>query len=119
LEKPSAALGFNPGRLDKDLRFLAPETLPDSLLPYIFRARTWTGRGGGGAIRKSTGWDLGLHKRNQMGFRKERPARSYGKTGASWFCEAWRCPRALVKRWNSLNHFYFLKREGGQAPETA
>jgi hypothetical protein len=50
-----------------------------------------------------------------MGFRKERPARSYGKTGASWFCESWRCPRALVKLWNSLNHFYFLKREGGQA----
>jgi hypothetical protein len=49
-----------------------------------------------------------------MGFRRERPARSYGKTGASWFCEAWRCPRALVKLWNSLNHFYFLKSEGGQ-----
>jgi hypothetical protein len=50
-----------------------------------------------------------------MGFRKERPARSYGKTGASWFCEAGRCPRALVKLWNPLNHFYFLKSEGGQA----
>ena len=43
-----------------------------SLLPFIFRARTWTGRGGGGAIRKSTGWDLSLPQRNQMGFRKER-----------------------------------------------
>jgi len=55
-----------------------------------------------------------LPQRNQMGFRKERPARSYGKTGASWFCEVWRCPRALVKLWNSLNPFYFLKSEGGQ-----
>jgi len=51
-----------------------------------------------------------------MGVRKERPARSYGKTGASWFCEARRCPRTMVKLWNSLNHFYFLKREGGQDP---
>jgi hypothetical protein len=75
LEKPSAALGFNPGRLDKDLRFLAPETLPDSLLPYIFRARTWTGRGGGGAIRKSTGWDLSFASAKPNGFpqRKARP----------------------------------------------
>jgi len=73
--------------------------LPASLLILGFDRRAWTGHGDGDAIRESTGRDLPFLRRNQKGFRKGRrkapgPASSHGKTSASWFREARRCPRA-------------------------
>jgi len=41
-------------------------------MAFVFEAKAWTGRGGGGAIRESTGWDLNFSQRSQTAFRKER-----------------------------------------------
>jgi hypothetical protein len=46
--------------------------LPPSLLAFVFEAKAWTGRGSGGAIRESTGWDHNFSRRSQKAFRKER-----------------------------------------------
>jgi len=59
------------------------------------------GRGGGAVIRESTGRDLGDHQGNpsdsaKSGGRPAASARPDGKTGASWFREARRRPRAPV-----------------------
>ena len=69
-----------------------------SLPIKVLWIKTRTGRGDGDAIRKSTGRDRSLPRRNQEGFHKERrkacgPARSHGKTTALRLCEARRRPR--------------------------
>jgi len=56
--------------------------------------------------------------RNQKGFRNERrkasgPASSHGKTYASWFREAQRCPRAPAEAPKYLIPLCFFS-EGGQ-----
>jgi len=39
-------------------------------LAFVFKAKAWTGLGGGGAIRRSTGWDQNFSQRSQTA--KER-----------------------------------------------
>jgi hypothetical protein len=63
--------------LSRFLRGLPP------LLAFVFEVKAWTGRGDGGAIRESTGRDLGLHQRNQKDFRKER-RKAYGLRLILW-----------------------------------
>jgi len=78
------------------------------------------GRGGGGAIRESTGRELRFHLRNQKGFREERrkaygSAPIHGKTSALWFREARRCPRAFPGDPKVLILLCLRKNEKGQA----
>ena len=73
--------------------------------------RAWIGRGGGGAIRGSTGRELRFHRQNQKDLRKERrkacgPAPAPGKTSALWFREARRCPRALEALGPCISTFF-------------
>jgi len=72
-----------------------------SLLSFIFEAKAWTGRGGGGAIRESTGRDLAITNdaksdSAKSGGRPAASARPYGKISTLLFREARRCPRAPV-----------------------
>ena len=103
-----------PGEMSKQNQACLP-----SLLPFIFRARTWTGRGGGGAIRKSTGWDLSLPQRNQMGFRKER-RKACGlrpfllKNQRLVVLRSVALPPRPGEALELLEPFLFLKSEGGQ-----
>ena len=46
-------------------------TCPHSLLIFAFGIKAWFGRGGGDAIRESTGRVIHFHRPNQKGFRKE------------------------------------------------
>jgi len=71
------------------------------LLAFVFGMRTWFGRGGGGALRGSTGREPRFNLQNQRVSEKRgrgpaAPARE--KTSALWFREARRCPRALPER---------------------
>jgi len=46
--------------------------LPPSLLAFVFEAKAWTGRGSGGAIRESTGWDHNFSQRSQKSFSQRK-----------------------------------------------
>jgi len=48
----------------------------------------------------------------KRGGRPAASARAFGKTGALWFREARRCPRAPVDAGNHSNPLYFLKSGG-------
>jgi len=93
--------------------------LPPSLFAVVFEAKAWTGRGGGGAIRESTGRNPGLPQRNQKGFRKER------RKACGPRLILWKNPCLVVSRsatlpprpggvWKYSSSLYYLKNEGRQ-----
>ena len=63
-----------------------------SLFSGIFEAKAWMRRGGGGAIRESTGRDLGVHQVRPKRFRKER------RQACGFRPLRWKDQRLLVSR---------------------